>query len=154
TIAGPQLVVPLSNARYALNAANARWGSLYDALYGTDAIQDDGELARAKGYNQARGAAVVKAAKQYLDKAAPLAGAQHAQVASYPVDKGALAATLQDGRRVALAQPDQFVGHLGDAAAPSLVLLRRHGLHLEIKVDRGHPVGKTDAAGVADIVLE
>jgi malate synthase len=155
-IAGPQLVVPVSNARYALNAANARWGSLYDALYGTDAIPEtDGAVRGGKGYNPARGAKVIAFARGVLDQAAPLAGgASHADAKSYAIAQGALAVTLKDDRTVALARPGQCVGFQGDAAAPTAILLVNHGLHLEIVIDRDHPIGREDAAGIADVALE
>ncbi len=148
--AGPQLVVPVMNARYALNAANARWGSLYDALYGTDAIAETEGRGKTGAYNPVRGAAVIAFARQFLDEAAPLAGGSHAQAKGYRVEAGRL---VVEGVG-ALQEPAQFVGYRGAAEAPSSLLLRHHGLHLEIVIDRAHPIGKTDAAGVADVVLE
>ncbi len=153
-VAGPQLVVPLLNARYALNAANARWGSLYDALYGSDAIANDAGATRASGYNPARGAEVIAWARTFLDETAPLAGASYAHVHRFVVDAGHLVAELGDGRKVGLADPAQFRGHRGTAAAPEGLLLVNNGLHAEIVIDRSHPIGKTDAAGVADVQLE
>ncbi len=148
-VAGPQLVVPITNARYALNAANARWGSLYDALYGTDAIPETDGAEKGRGYNPVRGARVIAWAKDFLDVSAPLASGSWAEA-------GALAVT--DGRLVAggtgLADPAQFVGWRGEAAAPSAVLLVKNGLHVEIVVDRQSAIGKADPAGIADMVLE
>jgi malate synthase len=152
--AGPQLVVPVMNARYALNAANARWGSLYDALYGTDAIPEGDGAERSGGYNPVRGERVIAFARNFLNEAAPLAHGGHEQARAYAVAGGTLVITLQDGRQSALARPAQFVGYQGDAAHPSAVLLRNNGLHLEIQIDRNHFIGKTDAAGIKDIVME
>ncbi|MBV0896152.1 malate synthase G [Microbacterium sp. NC79] len=154
TSAGPQLVVPLLNARFALNAANARWGSLYDALYGTDAISQEGDLAPGATYNVVRGAAVIARGRELLDLAAPLAQGSHADATGYAVDAtGALVVQTATGS-TALADPSAFVGYTGAADAPASVLLKHHGLHLEIVIDRAGGIGATDAAGVQDIVVE
>ncbi|WP_349741445.1 malate synthase G [Roseateles cavernae] len=152
--AGPQLVVPILNARYALNAANARWGSLYDALYGTDAISEADGAERAGAYNPVRGAKVIAFARQVLDQAAPLAGASHRDAAGYRVEGGRLVVALLGGSTTGLTDAAQFVGYQGDAAAPSSVLLVHNGLHLDLKIDRSTPIGASDAAGISDLVLE
>ena len=153
SIAGPQLVVPVDNARYALNAGNARWGSLYDALYGTDAIPDTADAARGKGFNKARGALVVARARAFLDAAVPLAGDSHAEATGYAVADGTLIVVTTSGA-TSLADPGQFVGYRGSEEKPDAVLLRNHGLHLELLIDRSHPIGRDDPAGLADVVLE
>jgi malate synthase len=153
-IAGPQLVVPLSNARYALNAANARWGSLYDALYGTDAVPEEGGAERGRGYNEVRGERVVARARAVLDEAARLKGASHVEATAYAIENGALAVSLKAGSRTGLKDPGKLVGFKGDAANPSAILLRHNGLHLEIVIDRSHPIGAEDRAGIADVVME
>jgi malate synthase len=154
TLAGPQLVVPVMNARYTLNAANARWGSLYDALYGTDAIPETDGAERGRGYNAARGEKVIAAARAFLDEAAPLERVSWRDAAALRLEGGALEVTLTQGGTARLKDPAQLVGFAGPEAQPTSVVLRNHGLHLEIRVDSEHPIGKTDAAGIADVVLE
>ncbi len=151
TTAGPQLVVPVSNGRFALNAANARWGSLYDALYGTDALDPPtGE----KGYDPVRGGKVVAFARDFLDRAAPLASGSHADAVAYVVGKQGLVVRLSNGQEVGLATPAQFAGYRGGAEAPEGVLLKHNSLHLEILIDPSHSIGKDDPAGVADVLVE
>ena len=153
-IAGPQLVVPVNNARYALNAANARWGSLYDALYGTDAIPEADGAERGRGYNPTRGGKVIAFARKVLDQAVPLMGAGHAEALKYTIKDGALDVVLQGGGSVPLKRPEQLAGYVGDAGAPSALLFRHNGLHLELHIDRASEIGKSDAAGVSDLVME
>ena len=153
TIAGPQLVVPVRNARYALNAANARWGSLYDALYGTDVISSEDGAQAGMGYNPIRGDKVIAYGREFLDTHFPLAQGSHVNAQSYAIENGAVVVTI-DGAKVGLKNPAQGVGFLGDAANPTSVLLKNNDLHVEIQIDRNSTIGKDDAAGVKDIVLE
>ncbi|MBN8243408.1 malate synthase G [Nitratireductor aquimarinus] len=153
TVAGPQLVVPVMNARYALNAANARWGSLYDALYGTDAISDDDGAEKGKGYNPKRGEKVIAWARAFLDGSAPLDGASWTDVTGLSVVDGQLVAKTAGGE-ARLKDAAKFTGYRGEADQPTAVLLATNGMHAEVVIDRTHPIGKTDAAGIADVVLE
>ena len=157
TIAGPQLVVPVSNARFALNAANARWGSLYDALYGTDAIPESDGRDRAGGYNPVRGASVIAFANGFLDQSVPLESGSHADVSEWLIDDSTspatLSAMLEDGSRTRLADESQFLGHAQDGDKRT-ILLGKNGLHVELRLDPSHPIGKDSACGLADVVLE
>lgn len=152
--AGPQLVVPINNARYALNAANARWGSLYDALYGTDAISQEGTLAPTKGYNPERGAAVIAFARTFLDQSLPLTEGSHTDVCAYRVENGQVQAIFADGRQSCLKNPALFVGFNGTANSPTSLLFLHNGLHIDIQIDQTSPIGSQDPAGIKDIVLE
>jgi malate synthase len=154
SIAGPQLVVPVTNARYALNAANARWGSLYDALYGTDAIPQQGDAAPGRSFNRRRAALVIARAREFLDQAVPLLTGSHADAVSYDLADGRLMVMLRAGARTTLAHEPAFVGYRGDATALSAILLRHHNLHIELRIDRTHRIGRDDPAGIADVVLE
>ncbi|WP_269530991.1 malate synthase G [Chitinimonas sp. BJYL2] len=153
-MAGPQLVVPVKNARYALNAANARWGSLYDALYGTDVIAETGGADKGKGYNPVRGAKVVEFGRQFLDQTFALQAGSHNDVTLYSVANGRLLVALKGGETTGLQDPGAFVGYTGSAATPDSILLKHNGLHVEIQIDAKHPIGATDPARVKDIVLE
>lgn len=152
--AGPQLVVPVSNARYAINAANARWGSFYDALYGTDVISDEDGTEAGKGYNPIRGNKVIDYAKKFLDQAAPLKAASHKDAITYKIAESKLVITLVNGETTTLAEPEKLVGYQGTTEQPTAILLKNNDLHIEIQIDRNHPIGKDDAAGVKDIYLE
>jgi malate synthase len=154
TQAGPQLVVPILNARYALNAANARWGSLYDALYGTDVISEANGCDKGKGYNPQRGAKVIEYARHVLDRTAPLKKGSHIDSTGYSVKGGKLVVTLKGGAATGLQDAKQFIGYQGDAKTPTSVLLQHNGLHLDIQINRATPIGASDAAGVSDLVLE
>ncbi len=152
--AGPQLVVPITNARYALNAANARWGSLYDALYGTDALSEAEGCERGRGYNPRRGAKVIEYARHVLDRTVPLKRGSHVDAVGYGIDAGQLVVQLASGKSSGLAKPTQCLGYQGAPATPSSILFEHHGLHLDLQINRAHAIGKTDPAGVSDLVVE
>ena len=152
--AGPQLVVPVLNARYALNAANARWGSLYDALYGTDVLSEEDGATKGKAFNPVRGAKVVAYARQFLDQAAPLLKASYSDVVAYTVVGNKLAVKLKDGSTTGLVDEKQFVGYQGETSVPSSILLRNNGIHIDIEIDKSKTIGANDVAGVNDVVLE
>jgi len=154
TQAGPQLVVPIMNARFALNAANARWGSLYDALYGTDAISEADGATKGPGYNEIRGNKVIAYARNFLNEAAPLETGSHVDSTGYRIEGGKLVVSLKDGSTTGLKNPAQLQGFQGDASAPIAVLLKNNGIHFEIQIDPASPIGQTDAAGVKDILME
>lgn len=154
TVAGPQLVVPIMNARFSLNAANARWGSLYDALYGTNAISEEGGAERGGAYNEVRGKKVIAYARDVLDMAAPLASGSHRDSCKYSIDGKQLVVELKDGSKTGLKQPQQFIGYNGKKNQPSAILLVNNGLHIEIQIDQQHPIGKTDPAHIKDLLME
>lgn len=153
-MAGPQLVVPITNARFALNAANARWGSLYDALYGTDAISEENGAEKGQGYNKVRGDKVIAKGREFLDQSATLANGSHKEATGYRIENGKLVVSLSNGDITSLANPAQLVGFQGEASAPKAILIKHNGIHFEIQIDANHPIGKTDAAGVKDILME
>ena len=153
-MAGPQLVVPVMNARFALNASNARWGSLYDALYGTDAISEAGGAEKGKGYNKVRGDKVIAFARAFLDESAPLAAGSHVDSTAYRIEGAKLVVALKGGSNSGLRDDAQLIGYQGDASAPTAILLKHNGLHFEIQIDASTPVGQTDAAGVKDVLME
>ena len=153
-IAGPQLVVPITNARYSLNAANARWGSLYDALYGNDVISEEGGADKGPGYNAVRGAKVIAYGRDLLDQSTPLASGSHHDAVAYRIENGALAVTLKNGDISTLKRAEQLLGYLGEATSPESILLKNNGLHIDIQFDASHYVGQDDAAGIKDLYLE
>jgi len=152
--AGPQLVVPVNNARYAINAANARWGSLYDALYGTDAISEENGASRTSSYNPIRGEKVIAFAKNFLNEVVPLVQSSHAEVVQYSLENGKLVAQLNDGSLTELQEEEKFVGYQGEEESPDALLFKNNGLHFEVQIDRTDSIGKTDDAGVKDILME
>lgn len=154
TMAGPQLVVPVMNARFALNATNARWGSLYDALYGTDAVSEADGAEKSGGYNPARGAKVIEFARNFFDEAAPLASGSHKDSAGYSIKDGALVVAMRDGSETTLADGDKLIGYTGNEASPTSILFKNNGLHFEVQIDRDSLIGKDDAAGIKDIQME
>ena len=154
TMAGPQLVVPVMNARYALNAANARWGSLYDALYGTDVISEENGAEKGQGYNPVRGERVIEYAREFLDQSAPLTSGSHKDASEYRINGPLVEVQLRNGEIATLKRRGQFVGFTGDCSTPDTILLQQHGLHFEIQIDRASPIGKTDRAGIKDILVE
>ena len=153
-MAGPQLVVPVMNARFALNASNARWGSLYDALYGTDAISEAGGAEKGKGYNRVRGDKVIAFARGFLDDAIPLAAGSHVDSTAYKLVGGMLVVSLKGGSNTGLRDDAQLIGFQGEASAPTALLFKHNGLHFEIQIDPASPVGQTDPAGVKDVLME
>ena len=154
TMAGPQLVVPINNARYALNAVNARWGSLYDALYGTDVISDDGGAEAGKTYNPVRGQKVIETAREWLDTMLPLATGQHKDAQSYSIASGELVITLGNGDKTTIASAEQWVGYQGELTAPTALLFVHNGLHFELQIDGNHPIGQADPANIKDVLVE
>src|SRR5699024_881364 len=154
TMAGPQLVVPINNPRYAINAANARWGSLYDALYGTDIISEENGAEKTAGYNPVRGDKVIERSREFLNENTPLASGCHKAATKYEVENGTLKVTLENGDTTTLQDQTQFIGYQGDTSEPSSILLQNNGLHIDIQIDGTHPVEKTDKANVKDVVLE
>jgi len=153
-IAGPQLVVPVTNARYSLNAANARWGSLYDSLYGTDAIPELEGAERSGEYNELRGTAVIKFARDFLDSSVPLLNGTHHNAVSYSIKNSQLLVTLHDGTISHLSEPEKFVGYQGEIDSPKSILLKNNNLHFEISINRNHVIGRADPAGVSDVIVE
>lgn len=154
TMAGPQLVVPINNARYALNAANARWGSLYDALYGTDVLSQENGAEKTSSYNPVRGKAVISQARQYLNDIAPLTHGSHTDAVRYTLTPTGLLVTLQDATQTRLAAPEQCIGYQGELSAPTAILIKHNGLHIELQIDANHPIGGVDPANIKDILVE